>query len=149
MLCVARAIPRHETAIRCSAGGGSLAHTPACDCICKRSARVPDAATLAHLAQIDADVLLVCDDALDVDGLPTPGNWRAAMLNIAEGFNLFERMLVAWFGVSVTRTAARQAGYEDGFAPDQPLSEVLAMVARQAVTRDMYRRRGSSPPCYL
>lgn len=109
----------------------------------------PDAATLARIAQFDPDALLVCEAARDADGAPTPGDWRAAILDAAEGLNLFERMLLAWYGAGVTRAAARAAGYEDGFAPDQPLADALAILAREAIARETYRRRGSSPPCYL
>jgi len=109
----------------------------------------PDTATLARIAQLDPDALLVCEDARDSSGAPTPGDWRVAVLDVAEGLNLFERMLLAWYGAGVTRAAARAAGYEDGFAPDQPLPDALAILAREAIARETYRRRGSSPPCYL
>lgn len=109
----------------------------------------PDTATLARIAQLDPDALLVCEDARDSSGAPTPGDWRAAVLDVAEGLNLFERMLLAWYGAGVTRAAARATGYEDGFAPDQPLPDALAILAREAIARETYRRRGSSPPCYL
>ncbi len=109
----------------------------------------PDAAALTAVSQLDADVLLVCEDAYDASGVATPGEWRAAILDAAEGINLFERMLLAWYGAGVTRAAARKAGYEDGFAPDQPLPEALAILARETIGRETYRRHGSSPPCYL
>lgn len=108
-----------------------------------------DAATLSRIAQHDPDALLVCEDAHDASGASTPGEWRAAILDAAEGLNLFERMLLAWYGAGVTRAAARAAGYEDGFAPDHPLADALATLAREAIARETYRRRGSSPPCYL
>ncbi len=109
----------------------------------------PDAAALTAIAQLDADVLLVCEDAHDASGAATPSEWRAAILDAAEGINLFERMLLAWYGVGVMRAAARKAGYEDGFAPDRPLPEALAILARETIGRETYRRYGSSPPCYL
>ena len=109
----------------------------------------PDAATLSGIAQLDPDALLVCEDARDSDGAATPSDWRAAILSVAEGLNLFERMMLAWYGAGVTRAAARASGYEDGFAPDQPLSDALAILAREAIGRETYRRHGSSPPCYL
>lgn len=109
----------------------------------------PDTEALTSIAQLDPDVLLVCEDAQGADGAPTPADWRAAILYVAEGLNLFERMLLAWYGAEVTRAIARKSGYEDGFAPDQPLADALATMAREAIGRETYRRRGSSPPCYL
>ncbi|MDE3230231.1 MAG: hypothetical protein KGO05_10145 [Chloroflexota bacterium] len=109
----------------------------------------PDAAALSRIAQRDPDALLICEDARDASGAPTPGAWRAAIIDAAEGLNLFERMLLAWCGVGVTRTSARAAGYEEGFAPDDPLPATLATLAREALARESYRRKGSSPPCYL
>lgn len=109
----------------------------------------PEAPALASIAQLDPDVLLVREPARDRDAKDTPGNWRTAMLGAAEDLNLFDRMLIAWLGVGVTRARARAAGFEDGFSLDQPFANVLAVLAREAVAREPYRRRGSSPPCYL
>lgn len=109
----------------------------------------PDAAMLARIAQFDPDVLLVCENARDAGGAATVGDWRAAILAAAESLNLFEHMMLGWYGAGVTRAAARKSGYEDGFAPDQPLPDVLAILAREAIGRETYRRHGSSPPCYL
>ncbi len=108
-----------------------------------------DTAALSRIAALEPDTLLVCEDARDPDGAPTAGAWRTAILDAAEGLNLFDRMLIAWRGVGVTRASARAAGYEDGFTPEQPLADVLAILAREAITRASYRRQGSSPPCYL
>lgn len=109
----------------------------------------PDAEALARIAQLDPDILLVCEDAHDAGGMSTPSDWRAAILDVAEGLNLFERMMLAWYGAGVTRATARKSGYEDGFAPDQPLFDALVILAREAIGRETYRRHGSSPPCYL
>jgi hypothetical protein len=95
----------------------------------------------------DPDTLLVCEDA--GGDAEAAQRWRAAVLDAAEGRNLFERMLIALYGAGVTRAIARKLGYEDGFAPDLPLADALAILAREAVTREAYRRYGSSPPCYL
>ncbi len=110
------------------------------------------AEVLARISQRDPDVLLVCDDT--GEGTPSSeteaaNRWRASVLDIAEGRNLFERMQIVLVGVGMTRKAARAKGFEDGFASDQPLAEALATLAREAVTRAAYRRYGSSPPCYL
>lgn len=114
----------------------------------EEAGKTPDAA-LSRIAQSDPDALLVCEDARDADGAPTSGAWRSAILDAAESLNLFDRMLIVWRGAGVTRASARAAGYEDGFAPEQPLADVLAILAREAITRASYRRQGSSPPCYL
>lgn len=109
----------------------------------------PDSAgaeALARVAQRDPDALLVCADAAEAD---VAGAWRARILDAAEGLNLFERMLLACYGPGITRVFARAHGFEDGFAPDQPLADALAIIAREAIARETYRRRGSSPPCYL
>jgi hypothetical protein len=109
------------------------------------------AETLTRIAQLDPDALLVCDEAGDdASGeADAAQRWRAAVLDIAEGHNLFERMEIALVGAGMTRPAARARGFEDGFASDHPLAEALAILAREAVTRAAYRRYGSSPPCYL
>ena len=104
----------------------------------------PLAETLAQVAQRDPDVLLVCDDAGDATQA-----WRAALLDTAEGRNLFERVEITLVGKGMTRATARHCGFEDGFAADQPFVVALAILAREAVTRAAYRRYGSSPPCYL
>ncbi len=107
----------------------------------------PIAEALARVAQSDPDTLLLCDDTSG--DAAAAQRWRAAALDTAEGRNLFERMLIALYGAGVTRAAARAQGFEDGFAPEQPFAAVLAILAREAVTRETYRRYGSSPPCYL
>lgn len=107
------------------------------------------AETLARVARHDPDALLVVDDAgADADA-DAARRWTAETLDAAEGLNLFERILIGLFGAGVTRAAARARGFEDGFAPEQPLAEALAILAREAVARELYRRYGSSPPCYL
>ncbi|HZC04637.1 MAG TPA: hypothetical protein VE338_03280 [Ktedonobacterales bacterium] len=107
----------------------------------------PITEALARIAQRDPDTLLVCDDASN--DAEAASHWRAAVLDAAEGANLFERMEITLVGVGMTRAIARSRGFEDGFASDQPLAEALAVLAREAVTRASYRRYGSSPPCYL
>lgn len=142
---------------RAGAGGGDplvgwRAHLSAYPTVRLLVEEVSDAlggVTLSRITQLDPDALLVCEDARDPNGAPTPGDWRAAILSVAEGLNLFERMLLAWYGAGVTRASARAAGFEDGFAPDQPFPDALAILAREAIGRETYRRRGSSPPCYL
>lgn len=109
-------------------------------------------AALARIAQRDPYVLLVCADAQsagEADADDAAENWCARILDAAEGLNLFERMLLARYGSGVTRASARARGFEDGFSPDQPLPDALAILAREAIARETYRKYGSSPPCYL
>jgi hypothetical protein len=109
----------------------------------------PEGTMHAHLAALDGDVLLVSEPALDLRGRATPGDWRTAILRHAEDLNLYEHMLIAWHGAGVTREIARAAGFEDGFGAEVPPSFALAIFAQETITRAAYRRRGSSPPCYL
>src|SRR5579859_5440542 len=55
----------------------------------KEAGDAPDATTLSHIAQLDPGALLVCEDARDSSGAATSGDWRAAILSVAEGLNLF------------------------------------------------------------
>lgn len=111
---------------------------------------MPGEEALASVARRDPDALLICADIEDsTDAADGADDWCARILDAAEGLNLFERMLLARYGAGVTRANARAAGYEDGFSPEQPLPDVLAILGREAIARETYRRRGSSPPCYL
>lgn len=101
---------------------------------------------LARIAQHDPDALLVCADLADASDANA---WLAATLDAAEGLNLFERMLLALFGAGVTRASARAHGFEEGFAPEQSVASALVILVREAFARETYRRKGSSPPCYL
>ena len=103
------------------------------------------AATLTRVAQHDPDALLVVDDA-DADEVERARRWSAEALDAAEGLNLFERMLIGLFGAGVTRAAARARGFEDGFAPEHPLAEALAILACEAVSRQHYRLRVAARP---
>lgn len=105
---------------------------------------IPDALTRA--AQHTPDALLICDAGGDDEDAR---RWRAAILDAAEGRNLFERMLIALCGVGMTRASARTRSLEDGYATDQPFAQALASIARETLTREAFRRYGSSPPCYL
>lgn len=105
---------------------------------------IPDA--LARAVQHDPDALLICDAGDDGED---ERRWRSAILDVAEGRNLFERMLIALCGPGMTRSGARAHSFEDGYATDQPMAQALAIIAREALTRETFRRYGSSPPCYL
>ncbi len=107
-------------------------------------ASIPDA--LARAAQHGPDALLICDAGDDEDDAR---RWRTAVLDIAEGRNLFERMLIGLCGAGMTRAVARKLSFEDGYATDQPFAQALAIIARETLTRETFRRYGSSPPCYL
>ncbi len=105
---------------------------------------IPDA--LARAVQHDPDALLICDAGGDTEDAR---RWRSAILDVAEGRNLFERMLIALCAGGMTRAIARKLSFEDGYATDQPFARALAIIARETLTRETFRRYGSSPPCYL
>lgn len=106
-------------------------------------ASIPDA--LDRAAQTGPDALLICDSGDSEDAR----RWRTSVLDVAEGRNLFERMLIAMCGAGMTRAIARKLSFEDGYATDQPFAQALAIIARETLTRETFRRYGSSPPCYL
>lgn len=101
---------------------------------------------LRRVTALDPDALLICSEG---ESQEHDEQWSAQALSVAESLNLFDRMLVAQCGANVTKTQARALGYEDGFSTEQSLAETLATLAREAITRESYRRQGSSPPCYL
>ncbi|MGH2516770.1 MAG: hypothetical protein ACRDHP_14045 [Ktedonobacterales bacterium] len=105
-------------------------------------------AFLARLHSLGPDGVLVGAD----DDEMTPPNsppWHARVLAIADRIGLCDRSFVALVGARVTRQSARRAGFEDGFPLDTPLDALLPALVREALARDEFRRRGSSPPCYL
>ncbi|MFI5273442.1 MAG: hypothetical protein ACHQ4H_10470 [Ktedonobacterales bacterium] len=108
---------------------------------------------LAVVSQSDADALLVWTDAAALEA-PAPGahegqSWPRQVLGAAEDINLLDNCFTVPIGPGVSRLAARKAGYEDGFAETTPISKLLRAITREALVREQYRRRGSSPPCYL
>ncbi|HLY31443.1 MAG TPA: hypothetical protein VKQ36_10460, partial [Ktedonobacterales bacterium] len=104
--------------------------------------------------QHDPDALLVWYEAPDEAEGGENANWPQAVVQVADALNIFDRTMLALSGPGVTRASARRRGFEDGFpvGAEMPQADVFAMLAtlaRIALDREMYRRRGSSPPCYL
>lgn len=146
---------------------------PACDDLCARLATYPEVrvlieapgphptyltlkALLQTVAQADADALLVWTNgealaARPSDGTPAQAttSWPRLVLGAAEDVNLLDYCFTAPIGSGVTRAAARQAGYEDGFAAETSITWLVRALAREAQAREQRRRQGSSPPCYL
>lgn len=102
---------------------------------------------LAPLAQLDPDIVLVW--ATSLDHISMPASWSNAALAACEHLGLLDRCYVALIAPQMTRSDARALGFEEGFPTTQPVTDLLAVLAREAVARDDYRRRGSSPPCFL
>jgi len=112
-------------------------------------------ALLAHVARDDVDALLVWTNGRLLTTGPLEGactadwQWPRTLLTAVEHTGLLDRGLVALIGEDVTQAAARKIGYEDGFSPDLPVPALVGILARDAMVRETYRLRGSSPPCYL
>lgn len=112
-------------------------------------------ALLARVERDDVDALLVWTNGRLLTTGPLEGactaewQWPRTLLTAAEHTGLLDRSLIALIGEDVTQAAARKIGYEDGFSPDLPVPALVGALARDALVREMYRRRGSSPPCYL
>lgn len=113
------------------------------------------AALLERVERDDVDVLLVWTNGRLLTTGPLEGactaewQWPRTLLTAAEHTGLLDRSLVALIGEDVTQAAARKIGYEDGFSSDLPVPALVGVLARDAIVRETYRRRGSSPPCYL
>jgi|SRR5689334_922882 len=113
------------------------------------------AALLARVERDDVDALLVWVNGQLLTTGPLEGactaewQWPRTLLTAAEQTGLLDRSLVALIGEDVTQVAARKIGYEDGFSSDLPVPALVGVLARDAIVRETYRRRGSSPPCYL
>ncbi len=110
-----------------------------------RAARRDIERALAEVATQDPDALLVWTGGPDAPG----EQWRINVLGEAERQGICDQCLVALAGADVTRARARKLGYEDGYSPDTPVLELARALLREALARDEFRRRGSSPPCYL
>ncbi len=108
--------------------------------------------TLAEVARVDPDVVLIWLDEADADAedrQETDRGWAAAALAACEQQGLLDRAVVVLTGPDVTRAGARALGFEDGIASGTASQEVMRQLAHEAVARDELRRHGSSPPCYL
>jgi hypothetical protein len=110
-------------------------------------------AQLGELVREDADALLVWVPAAALalrDGASVPERlWAGDVLACADELDLRDRCFTALIGEDMTRQDARKAGYEDGFPADISLAALVRALGREALQREFYRRRGSSPPCYL
>ena len=113
------------------------------------------AALLERVERDDVDALLVWTNGRLLTTGPLEGactaewQWPRTLLTAADHTGLLDRSLVALIGEDVTQAAARKIGYEDGFSSDLPVPALVGALARDALVRETYRRRGSSPPCYL
>lgn len=107
--------------------------------------------TFRQAIQHDPDALLIWRAASGPleEMADSERQWHRMLLDAADHVGLFDRALLALLGADVARASARALGYEDGFTSTQPLAEMLDALARDALTREAYHRRGSSPPCYL
>lgn len=76
-------------------------------------------------------------------------NWVRLVESVAERLLLFDRCFIALIGEGVSRAGARKLGFEDGFASEAPVAEMVRVLVRETLAREAYGRRGSSPPCYL
>jgi hypothetical protein len=99
--------------------------------------------TLASAAPLDPDAALIWLASGETR------DWARGALRAIEAPGLRDRWLCLLAGPGATRELAHKLGYEDGLAPLVPNGEVAALLARAAVASESYRRRGSSPPCYL
>jgi hypothetical protein len=108
---------------------------------------------LGELAREDADALLVWLPAgapAAHDSASTPERlWAGEVLACADEINLRDRCFTALVGEGMARQDARKAGYEDGFSADISPAVLVRALGHEALQREIYRRRGSSPPCYL
>lgn len=75
--------------------------------------------------------------------------WTRLVVSVAERLLLFDRCFIALVGEGVSRAGARKLGYEDGFASEAPVIQLMRALVREALAREVFGRRGSSPPCYL
>lgn len=116
------------------------------------ASRVSDEDLLRAGLRADVDIVLVWapEGALPAASGAQGGEpaWYRGVLTRIEDVGLRDRAFVALVGPAVTRVAARALGYEDGFT-DVPTAALVVALAREAVRREEYLRRGSSPPCYL
>ncbi|HEX8032921.1 MAG TPA: hypothetical protein VF510_03700 [Ktedonobacterales bacterium] len=111
--------------------------------------------TLAEVEREGADSLLVWTDgeatAADKgDHACSPAErWVRLVESVAERLLLFDRCFIALIGDGVSRAGARKLGYEDGFASEAPVTELVRTLVRETLAHEACGRRGSSPPCYL
>jgi hypothetical protein len=105
---------------------------------------VDQALTRAALHEGDVVLLWLADEPSD----PRPAA-LAAFLEHAEAAGARDEAVTALVGPGASRELARRLGCNEGFAPTEAPGVVISQLAREVVTMDELRRRGSSPPCYL
>jgi len=80
---------------------------------------------------------------------PADAGWLRALVQASEQVGLAGECLMAVAGTELNRQLAHSLGFDTWFRADEPFDEIFRMLAREGVTREIFRRRGSSPPCYL
>lgn len=103
-------------------------------------------AALAQAMVREADVLLVW--------VPAPADEQASavlarLLKQADIMELRDPCVLLLVGPGASQPLARKLGYDDGFGPEAPVARIATTAAREALAREEFRQKGSSPPCYL
>lgn len=112
-------------------------------------------ALLAEVLREDADSLLVWTDGEATatgkgdHACSRAENWVRLVESVAERLLLFDRCFIALIGEGVSRVGARKLGFEDGFASESPVIEMVRVLVRETLAREAFGRHGSSPPCFL
>ncbi len=110
---------------------------------------------LAEAQREGADSLLVWTngEATETDkgdhACSAAESWARLVVSVAERLQLFDRCFIALVGEGVSRVGARKLGYEDGFAIEAPVVQLMRTLVRETLAHEVFNRRGSSPPCYL
>ena len=101
-------------------------------------------AVFARFANLTPDILLAwCDQQ------PADSDWLRSVVRAADQVGLSDQCFMAVAGTAVEKGLARSLGFDNCFSPEEPFDEVFRTIAREGVTREVFRRRGASPPCYL
>jgi hypothetical protein len=112
-------------------------------------------AAVAHATVREADVLLVWvpistgEQMAAAHGEPRQEPVLARLLAQAEARELRDPCVLLLVGPGASRPLARRLGYDDGFGPEAPVAQIATAAARETLAREEFRRKGSSPPCYL
>lgn len=112
-------------------------------------------AALVEVSREGADSLLVWTNGEATEGdkgdhaCSPAEHWVRLVESVAERLLLFDHCFIALIGEGVSRAGARKLGYEDGFASEAPVVQLMRALVRETLAREAYSRRGSSPPCYL
>lgn len=118
-------------------------------------AGMPVDAALAHAMTREADVLLIWvpaaqgEQAAAPHGETWPATALARLLEQADARELRDPCVLLLVGPGASRPLARGLGYDDGFGPEASVAALATTAAREALAREEFRQKGSSPPCYL